>query len=293
MSARRGIVLAGGAGTRLYPVTYGVSKQLLPVYDKPMIYYPLSVLMLAGIREILVITTPEDRAAFERALGDGSRFGIALQYAVQARPEGIPQAFVIAESFIANEPVALILGDNIYYGQGFSPMLHTAAARARGATVFAYKVVDPQRFGVIELDATERPLSIEEKPARPRSSYAITGLYFCDANIVDIARSLQPSARGELEITDVCKHYLAHGALHVEVLSRGFAWLDTGTHESLLAAAQFVEIIEKRQGLKIACLEEIGWRNKWLSDDQLAATAHALRNNAYGEYLAALLADRA
>jgi glucose-1-phosphate thymidylyltransferase len=288
MSACKGIILAGGSGTRLYPITRGVSKQLLPVYDKPMIYYPLSVLMLAGIREILIITTPEDQAAFMRLLGDGSEFGIELRYEVQPRPDGLAQAFLIGEEFIGDDSVCLVLGDNIFFGQGFSPMLARAAAQPTGATVFGYSVKDPQRFGVVEFDSEMRAISLEEKPARPKSSTAVTGLYFYDNDVVQIAKSIKPSARGELEITCVNQAYLERGALRVEMLGRGFAWLDTGTHESLLDAAHFVETIETRQGYKIACLEEIALQNKWLSAEQVRAAGRTLEKTRYGQYLLAI-----
>lgn len=287
----KGIILAGGAGTRLHPITLGVSKQLLPVYDKPMIYYPLSVLMLAGIRDILLITTPDDQESFRKVLGDGRRFGINLSYAVQPRPDGLAQAFTIGADFIGNDPVCLILGDNIFYGQGFAPMLKTAAAPRNGATIFGYQVKNPERFGVVEFDSDFRILSIEEKPEKPKSRYAITGLYFYDNDVVDIARNVKPSARGELEITCVNQTYLERGDLRAQFLGRGFAWLDSGTHESLLDAAQFVETIETRQGYKIACLEEIAFRQQWISADQLGEIASGFGSSGYGEYLNALLEE--
>lgn len=293
LNKMKGIVLAGGSGTRLYPITKGVSKQLLPVYDKPMIYYPLSVLMLAGIRDILIITTPEDQSSFQRLLGDGSQFGINLNYEIQPSPDGLAQAFIIGEKFIGTDSVCLVLGDNIFYGQGFSPKLREVASRGQGATIFGYQVVDPERFGVVEFDSIGKALSLEEKPPKPKSNWAVTGLYFYDNNVVQFAKQVQPSARGELEITVINQMYLDANELKVELLGRGFAWLDTGTHDSLIEAGSFVETVEKRQGLKVACLEEIAWRNNWLDDEQLTALAASLSKNQYGQYLAKLLRDKA
>lgn len=285
----KGIILAGGSGSRLYPITKGISKQLLPVFDKPMIYYPLSVLMLAGTRDILIITTPEDQTSFQRLLGTGEEFGIRLHYATQLKPEGLAQAFTIGEEFIGTDAVCLVLGDNIFYGQGFRPMLVEAASQQQGATVFGYQVKDPERFGVVEFEQGYKAISIEEKPVNPKSNYAVTGLYFYDNDVIDIAKQIKPSARGELEITSVNQAYLERGDLRVQVLGRGFAWLDTGTHESLLAASHFVETIETRQGYKIACLEEIALYNGWLSVEDIARTAEQLSKNGYGEYLKMLL----
>ncbi|TMP31468.1 glucose-1-phosphate thymidylyltransferase [Pseudoalteromonas rubra] len=285
MIKRKGIILAGGTGSRLFPITHGISKQLLPVYDKPMIYYPLSVLMLAGIKEVLIITTPEDLDSFKRLLGDGSCFGIALSYAVQPKPEGLAQAFIIGEEFIGDDPVCLVLGDNIFYGQGFTPKLSAAMSQKTGATVFGYQVKDPNRFGVVEFDKDRNVISIEEKPSVAKSNFAVTGLYFYDSNVVEMAKKVKPSARGELEITTLNQMYLEKGELNVELLGRGFAWLDTGTHDSLLEAAQFVETIEKRQGFKIACLEEIAFYNKWLSKEQIQSIAEKYGKNSYGDYL--------
>lgn len=287
----KGIILAGGSGTRLYPITKGVSKQLLPVYDKPMVYYPLSVLMLAGIRDILLISTPEDISGFQRLLGDGRDLGINLRYAVQPKPDGLAQAFIIGEEFIGQDNVCLVLGDNIFYGQGFGHMLRAAVARSKGATVFGYQVKDPERFGVVEFDEHKRAISIEEKPLKPKSHYAVTGLYFYDNDVIDIAKQVKPSARGEVEITSINQAYMERGDLHVELLGRGFAWLDTGTHESLLEAAHFVETIEKRQGYKVACLEEIAFNNGWLSKDDVRCIGQSLSKNGYGQYLLSLVEE--
>lgn len=288
---RKGIVLAGGSGTRLHPVTLSISKQLLPVYDKPMIYYPISVLMLAGIQDILIITTPHDQPLYQHVLGDGSQFGIRLQYAIQPEPAGLAQAFIIGEDFIGDDNVCLVLGDNIFYGGGFSPVLLQAAAREKGSTIFAYQVHDPERFGVVEFNKERKVLSIEEKPDNPRSNYAATGLYFYDNRVVEFAKAVKPSPRGELEITDINQAYLDADDLYVQLLGRGFAWLDTGTHESLLQAGVFVEMLESRQGFKVACLEEIAFKKEWLSLEGLLSQAEKLKKNAYGQYLKALAED--
>lgn len=287
----KGIILAGGSGTRLYPITKGVSKQLLPIYDKPMVYYPLSVLMLAGIREVLIISTPDDIDGFKRLLGDGNELGIDISYAVQPSPDGLAQAFIIGEEFIGDSNVCLVLGDNIFYGPGFSPLLRKAASQTSGATVFGYQVKDPERFGVVAFDEAKRAISIEEKPTKPKSNYAVTGLYFYDNDVIEIAKKVKPSERGEVEITTVNQMYMERGDLNVELLGRGFAWLDTGTHESLIEAGMFVETVEKRQGFKIACLEEIAYNNGWLNKEDLKRIGTELSKNSYGQYLLHLVGE--
>lgn len=285
----KGIILAGGSGARLYPVTMGVSKQLLPIYDKPMIYYPLSVLMLAGIREILIITTPDDQASFQRLLGNGENYGVHLEYAIQSSPDGLAQAFIIGEKFIGSDSVCLVLGDNIFFGQGFSGKLRSVAERTSGATIFGYQVIDPERFGVVDFDSDFNAISIEEKPITPKSNWAVTGLYFYDNEVIEIAKRVKPSKRGELEITTVNEEYLKRSKLHVELLGRGFAWLDTGTHDSLIEAGSFVETVQKRQGMMVACPEEIAWRNGWLSNQELIERGRIFQKNSYGQYLLKLI----
>ncbi|HEX5371803.1 MAG TPA: glucose-1-phosphate thymidylyltransferase RfbA [Aquabacterium sp.] len=291
-TSRKGIILAGGSGTRLHPATLAISKQLLPVYDKPMVYYPLSTLMLAGIRDILLISTPQDTPRFQHLLGDGSQWGLNLSYCVQPSPDGLAQAFILGKQHVGNNPSALVLGDNIYYGHNFQGLLHSAAARTEGASVFAYHVTDPERYGVVDFDAQQRALSIEEKPTQPKSNYAVTGLYFYDTQVCDIAADIQPSPRGELEITDVNARYLEQGQLNVEIMGRGYAWLDTGTHDSLLEAGQFIATLEKRQGLKVACLEEIAYRSGWISAEQVQKLAQPMLKNGYGQYLLKVLNDK-